>query len=130
MTVSQQIIDDYEQRVVEQEDRINTLAANLLEERAQRREIGEALVRVTEDRDEWRSIANAVAKQQITAAAERDEARDEVVRLGRNLEELDSRLRAAADAHQEDAARLLGEIERLRTIIGESGAAEAGEGEL
>jgi chromosome segregation ATPase len=103
-TYAWEVADDYEARFREYEDKVGTLAADLIEERAQRREVGEALVRVTEERDELteaidrlrqRTIEHGERHQKIFDAwlreraqliDERDEARDEVVRLGRDRE--------------------------------------------
>ena len=110
--------------------------AELIELRATRRELGEALVRVTEERD--RLSRRLVVQQRNDAwaalgrvAGERDEARDEVVRLGRQLEE------QIAHAEDEGAKQVAYDIDymdqlraenvRLRTIITELGAAEAAE---
>lgn len=171
MNVSQHIIDDYEQRTVELEDKVNSLAADLLEERSQRHEVAEALVRVTEERDvaqaaydsllaasiehterhraifdeHLRQVAHLTDERDAAVAdadrvdqlaeqwrAERDEARDEVVRLGRQNEKLtDEKNRLIEELHGQWllVADFNKETERLRTIIGELGAAEAAEPE-
>jgi hypothetical protein len=172
-TYAWEVADDYETRIQAAEDKAGSLAADLIEERAQRREVGEALVRVTEERDEalnqlsdmadrimdegwkqvgydierqyryklawksardraasWKLRRSLIAEQLKRTVAERDEARDEVVRLGREGEEL---LAALMEANNNRMAlvvqhiKALAEIKRLRTIIGELGAAEAAE---
>jgi ABC-type transporter Mla subunit MlaD len=165
--VDEVLIETLEEQLAAAESRAGNLAADLLEERAQRREVGEALARVAEERDELtvaidrlrqRTIEHGERHQKIFDAwlreraqliDERDEARDEVVRLGRELERADeviASMRSAidkADAAEGDADRLddlLGEarqqiirdakeLVRLRTIIVELGAGEAAEPE-
>jgi chromosome segregation ATPase len=64
-TYAWEVADDYEARFREYEDKVNTLAADLLEERAQRREVGEALVRVTEERDELTEAIDRLRQRAI-----------------------------------------------------------------
>lgn len=104
-----EIEDDYKARLDAAEKRSGELAADLIEERAQRRQ----------------------------AIAERDEARDEVVRLGRNLEGVQKMLDLAENGPTGDGvaadvallvqqrnderlhgALLLGEIERVQMVVG------------
>jgi DNA repair exonuclease SbcCD ATPase subunit len=79
----------------------------------------------------------AVREYAVARQAERDEARDEVVRLGRQTEKLTKERDEAVDEadRTSDALhdltlernRFADELVRLRTIIGELGAAEAAE---
>lgn len=106
------------------------------------------LVRVTKERDsaykqrdELEIEANTlnqllfgVENERDRYRAERDEARDEVVRLGRErdswktyAEDVRKRLRRERDEARELVTKRDVELERLRTIIGELGAAEAAE---
>jgi len=113
----------------------------------ERRELGEALVRVTRERDSLLKQVQGVrtlidqrdeALEEVDRiTAERDDARKQVVELGRQNEEItEERDHARSEWHRmaelyraERNARWAGgrEIERLRTIIGELGAAEAAE---
>jgi chromosome segregation ATPase len=86
-----------------------------------------------EDRlEQLRSVNGSLAADLIEARRERDEARDEVVRLGRERDEaladvdrLDDVLGEARQQIIRDAKELV----RLRTIIVELGAGEAAEPE-
>jgi hypothetical protein len=122
-TFDQTLIEGYESELSAAEAARGQLAADLLEERAQRREVGEALVRVTEERDELartleleREHHKGVREYAVARQAERDEARDEVVRLGRER-----------DTWKTYATKRDVELERLRTTIVELGAGEAAE---
>lgn len=154
-TVEKSVVDDYEAQVEDLTHRLNVAAADLLETRSQRAHLARQLdemehsaiqhaerhqrifeemlrerARPVDERDELaktleseREHHKAVREYAVARQTERDEARDEVVRLGRSLEqahELVAALRAATDR---DATELV----RLRTIIGELGAAEAAE---
>lgn len=104
------------------------------------------------ERDEWEMAANGinrdyttVAKDLLAVRAERDEARDEVDRKFIEIERLTEERNAAiarnqmlvasyttelesqASAFREERETLNAELIRLRTIIGELGAAEAAE---
>jgi hypothetical protein len=163
-TFDQTLIEGYESELSAAEAARGQLAADLLEERAQRREVGEALARVTAERDGWKTTADRLIRESSEhaqrhqalfdaslreraqlvderndwetlarlSAAERDEARAEVVRLGRSLEQWKARCEATWKQRDEDALRLLKnhrELVRLRTIIVELGAGEAAEPE-
>lgn len=136
----QSVFDEHEDRLEQLRSVNGSLAADLIEERQQRREVAAALVRVTEERDELteaidrlrqRAIEHDERHQKIFAEwlreraqliAERDAARDEVVRLGRENDQLRTR-------NQTLVTWYTGELERLRTIIVELGAGEAAEPE-
>lgn len=49
------LIDDYEKLLADRDAKVGNLAADLVEERAQRRQLAEALVTVTSERDEART---------------------------------------------------------------------------
>jgi uncharacterized coiled-coil DUF342 family protein len=115
-------------------------AAGSAQLRAERDEARDEVVRLKdlvgdEDQPNWDGCSRAEAIRQANAnhvdllkwidahdarRAERDDARAEVVRLGRNLE-------SERAAFREECEILNAELVRLRTIIGELGAAEAGE---
>jgi flagellar biosynthesis/type III secretory pathway chaperone len=103
--VDELLIETLEEQLAAAESRAGNLAADLLEERAQRREVGEALVRVTEERDGLQKQLEAMDK--------------------RRLQEIET-LRVHGLAVSQ---KLRAEIERLRTIIVELGAGEAAEPE-
>jgi chromosome segregation ATPase len=173
-SISASMLDDYEAQVADLTNRVNNLAADLLEERAQRREVGEALVRVTEERDvaqaaydslraasiqhteRHRALFDEQLRERARLIDERDEARDEVVRLGQRTEYLErdrdfwrEQQKFASDmcatiADLDEVAPALRQVlraeikrrkeaedenDRLRTIIVELGAGEAAEPE-
>jgi hypothetical protein len=164
MTLDKIVIDDYEARFREYEDKVNTLAADLVETRSQRAHLARQLAVAAEQAiehakrhaqlfDEWvreraqlvderdelaktleleREHHRGVREYAVARQAERDEARDEVVRLGRERDEaladvdrLDDVLGEARQQIIRDAKELV----RLRTIIVELGAGEAAEPE-
>lgn len=91
LDVSASVIDDYEAQVEDLTNRLNNLAADLLEERAQRHvaqaaydSLRDASIEHTE---RHRLIFDEHLRQVAQLTDERDEVRAEVVRLGRELEQ-------------------------------------------
>jgi chromosome segregation ATPase len=131
LDVSATVIDDYEARFREYEDKVNNLGADLLEERAQRREVGEALVRVTEERDGWKVAVDRMSLRAVEHAERHQALFDEWVReraqlvderdeLAKTLElerEHHRGVREYAVARQAERDEARDEVEKLRGHI-------------